>query len=246
MEIRPAIDIIGGRCVRLKQGDYAQETVYHEDPLDAAKMFEDAGLTHLHLVDLDGAIANHVVNYKSLERIATETNLQIDFGGGLKTTEDVELVFNAGASQITGGSIAVKDSLLFWQWLERWGPKKIILGADVREDVVAVHGWKEDTGLSLLELVYEYRQKGIEYVISTDISKDGALEGPATQRYAKLLDSFPSMKLIASGGVTTMQDVYDLRGIGCFGAIIGKAIYEGRISLKELGEFVQNQGANQN
>ena len=237
MQIRPAIDIIGGRCVRLTQGDYKQQKVYNENPLEVAKMFEDAGLKYLHLVDLDGAIANHIVNYKILETIASQTNLNIDFGGGLKSDEDVKVAFNSGAKQITGGSIAVKDEMLFLDWLKRYGNEQIILGADVRDSIVAIHGWTEDTGLNLLKLIEKYVEQGISYVISTDISKDGALQGPATNRYQEILKTFPSLKLIASGGVTDLQDLHDLKQIGCYGAIVGKAIYEGRISLKALEVF---------
>ncbi len=236
MEIRPAIDIIEGRCVRLKHGDYSQKKIYDENPIEVAKRFEGEGMTHLHLVDLDGAIANHIVNYQVIEGIANATNLTIDFGGGLKSTADVEVAFNSGVSQITGGSIAVKDDLLFFEWLERWGADKIILGADALNDYVAINGWKENTALNLYELIEEYTGRGVQHVISTDISKDGALEGPAFAMYENILKRTPNIHLIASGGVTTMEDVERLEAIGCAGVIIGKAIYEGNINLEELAK----------
>lgn len=237
MQIRPAIDLIDGKCVRLTKGDYDTKKVYNEDPLEVAKAFEDAGLTHLHLVDLDGAVANHIVNQDVLEKIAVQTNLSIDFGGGLKTNEDVKIAFESGASQVTGGSIAVKNEDLFFNWIEQYGSEKIILGADVREDVIAIHGWTEDTALNLYEFIAAYVQKGIKYVVCTDISKDGMLNGPSLDKYKTIVDRFPEVKLIASGGVASIEDVHKCIEIGAYSAIIGKAIYEGRISLKELSKI---------
>ena len=237
MRIIPAIDIIDAKCVRLTQGDYNQKTIYNENPLEVAKEFEDAGITHLHLVDLDGAKASHIVNYKVLEQIASKTNLKIDFGGGLKSDDDLRIAFDNGASQITGGSIAVKNPTIFESWITKFGAEKIILGADVKGENIAVNGWKEESNENLFEFLKAYTAKGIDYVICTDIAKDGLLQGPSADLYERILKQF-DIKLIASGGVTTMQDLYDLRAIGCEGAIVGKAIYEGNISLKEITNFV--------
>ena len=234
MEIIPAIDIIDGKCVRLTEGDYTQKKVYNEDPLEVAKEFEAHGIRRLHLVDLDGARAQHIVNHKVLERIATHTNLLIDFGGGLKSDEDVRIAFESGARQVTGGTVAVKNPELFLGWLERYGPERLILGADVKDGKVAVSGWQEQSELELFAFLEGYLQKGIRYSICTDISKDGRLEGSALELYKSLIARFPELKLIASGGVTTIDEVHALREAGCYGAIIGKAIYEGRIRLQEL------------
>ena len=234
MKIIPAIDIIEGKCVRLTHGDYEQKKVYNENPLEVAKAFEGAGIERLHLVDLDGAKAKHIVNWKVLERIATATNLTIDFGGGIKTDKDAEIAFNSGASQITGGSIAVKDPATFEGWLSKYGSDKIILGADCKEEKIAISGWQETTTLNLFDFLKGYIEKGVQYVICTDIAKDGALAGTSVELYKKIRTEFPDLKLIASGGVTDMSDVEALTEIGCYGAIIGKAIYEGRIQLKEL------------
>ena len=234
MEIIPAIDLIDGKCVRLTEGDYAQKKVYNEDPLEVAKEFEAHGIRRLHLVDLDGARAQHIVNHKVLERIATHTNLLIDFGGGLKSDEDVRIAFESGARQVTGGTVAVKNPELFLGWLERYGPERLILGADVKDGKVAVSGWQEQSELELFAFLEGYLQKGIRYSICTDISKDGRLEGSALELYKSLIARFPELKLIASGGVTTIDEVHALREAGCYGAIIGKAIYEGRIRLQEL------------
>jgi len=234
MEIIPAIDIINGQCVRLTQGDYQQKKVYNKDPLEVAKQFEAAGIKRLHLVDLDGAKSRHIVNHHVLEKIATQTNLIIDFGGGLKSNEDVHIAFESGAHQITGGTIAVKNKDLFLSWIEQYGGEKIILGADVKDQKIAVHGWQEASDIDLFDFLADYIKQGIQYVICTDISKDGMLEGAANNLYKKIIKTFPELKLIASGGVANMQDLIDLKSLGCYGAITGKAIYEGRVSLKEL------------
>lgn len=234
MYIIPAIDIIEGKCVRLTHGDYNQKKVYNENPVEVAKTFEGAGISRLHLVDLDGAKAKHIVNWKVLERIATQTNLIIDFGGGLKSGKDAEIAFNSGAAQITGGSIAVKDPKTFEGWMEKYGVNKIILGADCKDEQIAISGWQETTQLNVFDFLKEYISKGIEYAICTDIAKDGALEGTSVELYKKIRAEFPDLKLIASGGVTSMADVEALQEMGCYGAIIGKAIYEGKIQLKDL------------
>lgn len=236
MFIIPAIDIIDGKCVRLTQGDYAQKKVYNENPLEVAKMFEAAGLKRLHLVDLDGAKSGHIINHKVLENIAKGTSLTIDFGGGVKTDNDIQLAFNSGAAQVTGGSIAVKNPDIFSSWIKNYGGK-IILGADVKDEKIATNGWLEDSGIDLWTFLADYVSKGAEYTVCTDISKDGALQGTATELYKKMITKFPKLNVIASGGVTTMQDLHDLKVAGCYGAIVGKAIYENRISLKELEIF---------
>ena len=237
MYIIPAIDIIDGKCVRLTQGDYAQKKIYNEDPLEVAKEFEDAGLQRLHLVDLDGAKAGHIVNYKVLERLASKTHLHIDFGGGLKTNSDLYTAFECGAQQITGGTIAVKNREIFLSWLETYTSEKIILGADVKNEKIAVSGWTETSNLWLKDFLKDYITEGVKYCICTDISKDGLLEGSSNDLYTSVLKDFPELKLIASGGVSSMDDLYKLREIGCFGAIVGKAIYEKRVTLKELEKF---------
>lgn len=234
MQIIPAIDIIDGKCVRLTQGDYNQKKVYNENPLEVAKEFEGAGIERLHLVDLDGAKAKHIVNWKVLEKIANKTNLKIDFGGGLKTDKDAEIAFNSGALQITGGSIAVKDRPTFEGWLEKYGSEKIILGADVHEEQIAISGWQETTAINLFDFLADYITKGVRYIICTDIAKDGLLQGTSVQLYKKIREQFPDLQLIASGGVTSMKDVAALVDIDCYGAIIGKAIYEGKLTLPDL------------
>ncbi|MGJ8684976.1 MAG: HisA/HisF-related TIM barrel protein [Nonlabens sp.] len=262
MRIIPAIDIIDGKCVRLSQGDYNQKTIYNEDPLEVAKEFEANGIKHLHLVDLDGAKSSHVVNWKVLERIAVQTGLQVDFGGGVKTDEDIKVVFESGAKQVTGGSIAVKDAAIFEGWISKYGNDKIILGADAKDGRIATHGWLESSELEVVEFIKEWNKKGIEYVICTDIAKDGMLAGTSNELYEEILGlnklrdnniakpsfdgltskdeipAFAGIKLIASGGVAVVDDLYRLREMDCEGAIVGKAFYEGRITFKQLREFV--------
>ena len=237
MYIIPAIDIIDGKCVRLTQGDYAQKKIYNENPIEIAKQFEDAGLKRLHLVDLDGAKAGHIVNYKVLETLSSKTNLHIDFGGGLKSDDDLKVAFECGAQQVTGGTIAVKNRETFLNWINTFGAEKIILGADVKDEKIAVGGWIETSDIWLKDFLQDYVNQGIKYCICTDISKDGLLRGSSNELYERLLSDFKDLQLIASGGVTDMSDLEKLKEIGCFGAIIGKAIYEGRISLKDLEKF---------
>ena len=244
MRIIPAIDIIDGKCVRLTKGDYDTKKVYNENPLEVAKMFEASGIEYLHLVDLDGAKAKHIVNYKVLEQIASKTNLKIDFGGGLKTNEDLHIAFNSGARQITGGSIAVKDSQTFEGWISKYGATKIILGADSNAGKIAISGWQEDSKEDVIPFIKAYQKKSIQYVICTDISKDGMLEGPSFDLYKNIISectngsSGQSIKLIASGGISEIDELPKLIALGCEGVIIGKAIYENRISLKQLEKFV--------
>jgi phosphoribosylformimino-5-aminoimidazole carboxamide ribotide isomerase len=234
MKIIPAIDIIDGKCVRLTQGDYAQKKVYNENPLEVAKEFEAAGITNLHLVDLDGAKASQIINYKVLEKIASQTNLKIDFGGGLKSNEDFKIAFDSGANQITGGTIAVKNPELFLSWLQKYGSEKIILGADIKNGKIATNGWQEESDIELLDFLEIYLEGGIEYVICTDISKDGLLQGSAVDLYAKIKNEFPKIKLIASGGVVSIEELEKLKELEMHGAIVGKAIYEGKIKLEDL------------
>ena len=238
IEIIPAIDLIDGKCVRLSQGDYKQKTIYNENPLEVARMFEDAGIKRLHLVDLDGAKANHIVNHKVLESIATKTNLVIDFGGGLKSDEDLRIAFSSGAQMITGGSIAVKNPETFISWIEKYGEQKIILGADVKEEKIAVGGWLETSTRDLIPFINSYKQKGISKVICTDISKDGMLLGPALELYRKIMSEFNDLYLIASGGVSSIKDIELLNEAGIPAVITGKAIYEGRIQLSDLKKFI--------
>jgi len=238
IEIIPAIDLIDGKCVRLSQGDYNKKTVYNENPLEIAKMFVDAGIRRLHLVDLDGAKAHHIVNQKVLEIIATKTNLIIDFGGGLKSDEDLRIAFESGAQMITGGSIAVRNPEIFIAWIEKFGAEKIILGADVHEEKIAVGGWLESTDIELMPFIQNYMQKGISKVICTDISKDGMLAGTSLDLYKKMLHIEPKMYLIASGGVSSIADIELLEQAKIPAVITGKAIYEGKFSLDELGRFL--------
>lgn len=269
MRIIPAIDIIDGKCVRLSKGDYNTKKIYNENPLEVAKEFEAHGIQYLHLVDLDGAKSKHIVNHKVLEQIASKTTLKIDFGGGLKTDDDLRVAFESGARQITGGSIAVKDRDTFIGWIEKYGPEKIILGADAMNEKVAVSGWQEESTEELIPFIKSYQEIGIQYVICTDIAKDGMLEGPSFDLYRKIIEmSFraclagrqaqsrtdnsivipPSsmnsneaksyLKLIASGGISTLDELPKLAEMGCEGTIIGKAIYENRISLKELEKYI--------
>ena len=237
IEIIPAIDILDGKCVRLSQGDYDRKTIYNEDPLEVAKMFEAYGLQRLHLVDLDGARAHHIVNHKVLERIAMHTTLTIDFGGGLKSDRDLDIAFESGADMITGGSIAVKSPAVMHRWIETYGSERIILGADAANGKIAVSGWTEDSGLDLFQFIQHWKERGINKVISTDISRDGMLTGPAIQLYQDIMATIPGIYLIASGGVGSLQDLLDLKKIGVPSVIVGKAIYEGKITLEEIGEI---------
>lgn len=237
MQIIPAIDIIEGRCVRLTHGDYSQKKIYNEHPLEVAKEFEDAGLTRLHLVDLDGAKAGAVKNWKVLETIAGKTGLVIDFGGGVKSTNDVDIVLESGAAFVTVGSIAVKDEESFTSWLGQYGPEKFLLGADVKNEKITVSGWLEQTDIWIYDFIERYLQKGITQLFCTDVSKDGALQGPSTELYKNIVEKFPALHFIASGGVSSMDDIYQLQEAGCSGVIIGKAIYEGRVSLSQLKKF---------
>lgn len=234
IEIIPAIDLIDGKCVRLSQGDYNEKKVYNEDPLEVAKMFEDAGITRLHLVDLDGAKAKRIINHKVLESIATNTSLIIDFGGGVQSDSDIDLAFNSGASMVTGGSIAVRNKDLFIGWLKKYGSEKIILGADCKDHKIAVSGWQEATTLDIMDFLEDYKIEGISKVVCTDISKDGMLQGPSINLYKEILAQYPDMYLIASGGVSCFQDILDLEAAGVPAVILGKAIYENRVTLKEL------------
>ena len=238
MEIIPAIDIIDGKCVRLTQGDYNQKKIYNEHPLEVAKEFEDAGLKRLHLVDLDGAKAGAVKNWKVLEAIAGKTSLLIDFGGGIKAEKDVTVVFESGAAMATVGSIAVKDEELFTSWLDIFGADRFMLGADVKNEKIAVGGWLEQTDIWIYDFIQKFKDKGLDQVFCTDISRDGAMEGPSIELYKMIIKKFPELYFIASGGVSSMDDVFQLDAIGCHGVIIGKAIYEGRIKLNELKSFV--------
>jgi phosphoribosylformimino-5-aminoimidazole carboxamide ribotide isomerase len=237
MQIIPAIDIIDGKCVRLTEGDYAQKKIYNEHPLEVAKQFEDAGLMRLHLVDLDGAKAGAVKNWKALETIAGKTSLIIDFGGGIKQEEDVKIVFSSGAALATVGSIAVKDEERFVSWLQQFGADKFLLGADVKDEKIAVGGWLETTDIWIYDFIEKYIAHGVQQIFCTDVSKDGKLEGPSTELYKNIIQKFPQLHFIASGGVSNMNDLDELQNIGCKGAIVGKAIYEGRISLNELKRF---------
>ena len=254
MRIIPAIDIIDGKCVRLSKGDYDTKKIYNENPLEVAKEFEAHGIQYLHLVDLDGAKSKHIVNHKVLEQIASQTGLQIDFGGGLKTDDDLRIAFESGAKQITGGSIAVKDAETFIGWIEKHGADKIILGADAMDEKVAISGWQEESKEELIPFIKSYQSKGIQYVICTDISKDGMLEGPSFDLYRKIIENtnlslsavedqtVRELKLIASGGISTFDELPKLAEMGCEGTIIGKAIYENRISLKQLESYILRNG----
>jgi phosphoribosylformimino-5-aminoimidazole carboxamide ribotide isomerase len=233
MKIIPAIDIIEGSCVRLTKGDYATKKIYNKNPLEVAKEFEANGIKHLHLVDLDGAKSKRIVNYKILEQIAVKTKLEIDFGGGLKSNKDLKIAFESGANQITGGSIAVQKPELFNSWIQDYGGERIILGADCLNRKVATNGWQQTSEIDVLKLIQEYEKRGVRSTICTDISKDGMLSGPAFSLYENLISN-SNTKLIASGGISSIQDLKDLKAIGCAGAIVGKAIYEGKVTLKEL------------
>ena len=238
MKIIPAIDIIEGKCVRLEQGNYSIKTVYSENPLEIAKQFEDNGIRNLHLVDLDGARSGKIINWKVLNQIALKTNLRIDFGGGIKSYNDLEIAFENGANQITAGSIAVKDKQQVLSWINKYGNEKIILGADVKSENIAINGWKVNTSLNVFSFISDYHKNGIKNVICTDISKDGMLEGTSIDLYKQILEEIPDIKLIASGGVTNISELDLLIDINVDGVIIGKAIYENKIKLQELQKYV--------
>ena len=240
MQIIPAIDIIDGKCVRLTEGDYQQKTEYSASPLEMAKIYEDHGITRLHLVDLDGAKSGKVTNWKVAEDISTHTNLVLDFGGGVKTREEVERIITMGIEYVTVGSIAAKQPEVFREWIASFGPSRFMLGADVKDEMIMVSGWLEQSAIHLLPFIASYMEMGIRHVFCTDISKDGRLEGPSTALYTKIKQQFPDLFLIASGGVSNMEDLYDLSAAGCDGAIIGKAIYENRISMDALKTFIQS------
>ena len=253
MRILPAIDIIEGKCVRLSKGDYATKKIYNENPLEVAKAFEAHGIQYLHLIDLDGAKSNHIVNYKILDEIASKTTLKIDFGGGLKSDEDIKIAFESGTYQIIGGSIAVKNPAIFKKWLKIYGSDKIILGADVKNEKIAISGWQEESNEELIPFIQSYQQEGVAYVICTDIAKDGMLQGPSFDLYKRILsqcdvisteqsdEKSKPLNLIASGGISTFDEIPTLAELGCEGVIIGKAIYENRISLKQLEEYIINK-----
>jgi phosphoribosylformimino-5-aminoimidazole carboxamide ribotide isomerase len=238
MRIIPAIDIIDGKCVRLSKGDYDTKKIYNENPLEVAKSFEAHGIQYLHLVDLDGAKSSRIINHKVLELLASKTSMKIDFGGGLKSDADLKIAFESGANQITGGSIAVKNPALFQQWIAQYGADKIILGADANNEKVAISGWLEESQEDLIPFIQGYQTSGIQYVICTDIAKDGMLEGPSFELYQKILTQVPKLKLIASGGISAFDELPKLGEMGCEGTIIGKAIYENKISLKQLENYI--------
>lgn len=234
IKIIPAIDIIDGKCVRLKQGDYEQKKVYDEDPVAVAKRFAEAGVERLHMVDLDGAKAGHVINDHILKRVVEETNLKVDFGGGIKSNDDIQKVFDAGAHQASIGTIAVKNPKLLLSWLQKYGAERIILGADVLNDIVRINGWASTTEIKLFDFLTNYRWHGFKYVLCTDIEKDGMMQGSSIELYKSILDKFPAMKLIASGGVSSLEEIRQLEKIGCYGVVLGKAIYENQIALEDL------------
>lgn len=239
MKIIPAIDIIDGKCVRLSKGDYNTKKIYNENPVEVAKEFESFGVQFLHLVDLDGAKSKHIVNAKVLEKISNETSLKIDFGGGLKTEKDIEIAFNSGAKQITIGSIAVQDPEFCYKIIEKYGSEKIILGADCENRKIKTSGWLEESTRDIIDFILEYQYNNIKNVICTDISKDGMLEGASTELYQEILEK-TKIQLVASGGISCIEDVYTMKEIGCSGTIIGKAIYENKISLNQLQNFIEN------
>jgi len=236
--IIPSIDIIGGKCVRLEQGDYRLKKVYEEDPLDAARRFEDHGVKRLHLVDLDGAKAQNVINFSTLERITAKTRLIVDFGGGIKTESDLHMVFECGAAMAVIGSIAVTDRDLFQIWLFAYGPDKIILGADVKDGNIAVSGWTDITEIGLFDFIKYYKAMGVNQVLCTDIVKDGMMQGSSVELYKQMVKDFPAMRIIASGGISSVEEIHQLNEAGVASAIIGKALYEGKIKLEELTDFL--------
>jgi phosphoribosylformimino-5-aminoimidazole carboxamide ribotide isomerase len=233
MRIITAIDILGGKCVRLTQGDYSSKIIYNEDPLEVAKEFEDNGLKYLHLVDLDGAKKKMIINYHVLDRIASKTSLTIDFGGGIRSENDLKIAFSSGARQVTAGSIAVSSPSLFLEWLGRYTSDRIILGADCITRKIATNGWTEKSEMDVLDFMADYASKGVEYSVCTDVDKDGLMMGPSTELYKEILKAV-RINLIASGGISSIKDIEDVKATGCEGTIIGKAIYEGKIKLKEL------------
>lgn len=238
IELIPAIDVIDGKCVRLSQGNYDSKKVYNESPLEVAKAFEAHGMRRLHVVDLDGAASQHVVNYRTLEQIATHTSLTIDFGGGIKTAKDIDIAFNSGAQMVTLGSVAVKNPELFDAWLNTYGNEKIILGSDVKENRIAISGWKEESSLELMPFLDQYIKKGITKVLCTDISRDGMLRGAALPLYKEIMGTYPELYLIASGGISCLDDILQLDDAGIPAVVFGKAIYEGRISLNDLTRYI--------
>ena len=238
MEIIPAIDIIDGKCVRLEKGDFEKKIIYHNDPVGVAKSFEAVGIKRLHIVDLDGAKGQSLKNIKTLESISKNTSLVIDFGGGLKTTENLRSVFNAGAGMVSVGSVTIKDPDLFAQWVLDFGTDQFLPGADVLEKKIKIHGWKEETGIDIFDFIKRMTGLGISRVFCTDISKDGMMQGPATDLYKEILTKFPALHLIASGGISCYENLLSLQAAGCNGVIVGKAIYEKRISLKQLEDFI--------
>ena len=238
IELIPAIDIIDGKCVRLSQGDYHTKKVYNENPLEVAKEFEAYGIHRLHVVDLDGAASQHVVNYRTLEQIASRTSLIIDFGGGIKTSGDIEIAFDSGAEMVTLGSVAVKSPELFDEWLRQYGIGKVILGADVKDNRIAINGWKEESPIELMPFLNDYIKKGVTKVLCTDINRDGMLEGPALTLYQNIMKAHPKLHLIASGGISSLDDILKLDEAGIPAVVFGKALYEGRISLKDLSRYI--------
>lgn len=238
IELIPAIDIIDGKCVRLSQGNYSSSKVYNENPIEVAKEFEAHGIHRLHLVDLDGAASHHIVNYRVLDKIAGQTSLSIDFGGGIKSDEDMVIAFENGAQMVTLGSIAVTNPNLFCKWLSQYGSDKIILGADVKDNKIAIHGWKEESPQELIPFLDTYTRQGVDKVLCTDISRDGMLEGPSVSLYKDIMAQYPNLHLIASGGVSCLNDIFELQEAGIPAVVIGKALYEGRISLKELSRYI--------
>lgn len=234
MRIIIALDIIGGKCVRLTRGDFSTKKIYNDDPLEVAKKVEDHGIKYLHLVDLDGASDKRVINFRILEKIAVKTTLKIDFGGGIRSENDLKAAFDYGADQVTCGSIAVTSPHLFMEWLSAWGPEKMILGADFKNRRIATEGWKESTDNDIIKFIRDYRKKGIKYTICTDIEKDGMLEGPSVVLYSEIIGAVEGLSLIASGGISSVKDIEQLSETGCEGAIVGKALYEGKVNLNEL------------
>lgn len=240
MKVIPAIDIISGKCVRLTKGDFNTMKIYNESPLEVAKTFEGSGVKNLHLVDLDGSKAKKIINYKILENIASKTKLNIDFGGGLRSDEDIKIAFNSGAHQITGGSIAINNRNLFSNWIKTYGPDKIILGADCRNRYISINGWQDNVDVNVVDFIRDYVENGVKNVVCTDIEKDGMLKGPSLQLYKEMIMYIGELNLIASGGVSSMDDMHQLKDLGCYGVILGKAIYENKISLQQIEKFILN------